>query len=156
RVTTDDTDAKPGTLATAVGLWCRYHFDGWGPKHPGMIDGVEGLMKNPPGEKNRNPLYLYCASWVVARCEGDEWKDWNEGPKDSKGDRKNGLRDLLVSSQIKKADDLAHHGSWYAEGEWGKLYGRFGTTALSVLTLEVYYRATPLYKREPDGAGQRV
>lgn len=149
--TTDSTDAKPGTLATATGLWCRYHFDAWGPNHPGLIEGVSGLSKNAPSQNNRDPLYLYYGTWNVARFEGEAWKDWNEGPKVADGTRKGGARDLLTSAQIKKPDDIPKHGSWDAEGEWGKRYGKLGTTALNVLTLEVYYRYLPLYKRGSDG-----
>ena len=43
-------------------------------------------------------------------------------------------------------------GSWAPDsGTIGRSCGRVGSTALSLLTLEVYYRHLPLYKRE--GAG---
>ena len=152
--TTDNTDAKPGTTPTATGLWCRYHIDAWSPSHPGTVEGVAGLMKNPPHGKPRDPLYLYYATWVVARYEGADWKDWNEGPKNAEGVRKDGMRDLLTGSQVRK--DGATLGSWDVDGEWGKRYGRLGTTALNALTLEVYYRYLPLYKRGSDGGATKI
>ena len=40
-------------------------------------------------------------------------------------------------------------GSWSPEGDaWGGQMGRLGHTSLSILTLEVYYRHLPLYRRE--------
>jgi len=110
--TTSSDDAKPGTTLTATGLWCRYVFDKWGPSHPGMIEGVVSLTKKPPSEKNRDPLYLYYATWNLLRYEGEDWKNWNEGPKAADGTRKGGSRDLLTDSQIRKADEPTKQGSW--------------------------------------------
>lgn len=150
--TTDKSDAKPGTAATAVGLLCRYYTDGWGPYHPGMVDGVAGLTKNAPDGKGalRDTLYFHHATRVIAFYDGEEWKTWNEGPKGPDGVRKGGMRDWLVNAQARPDNEFG--GSWGAEGEWGKRVGRLGTTALNALTLEVYYRQLPMYKRDGGGA----
>lgn len=152
--TLDATDAKPGTTLTAIGLLCRYHIDGWGPSHPGLIDGLAGFVKNPPSATNHDPLHLYYTTWLLAGYEGEDWKNWNEGPKGTDGTRKGGVRDLLCDSHIRK--DAATLGSWAANGDFGKRYGRLGTTALNVLTLEVYYRYLPLYKRGDDGNAVKI
>jgi hypothetical protein len=152
--TLDATDAKPGTTLTAIGLLCRYHIDGWGPSHPGMIDGVAGVVKNPPSATNCDSLHLYYTTWLLAGYEGEDWKTWNEGPKGADGRRKGGVRDLLCDPHIRKDD--ATLGSWAADGDFGKRYGRLGTTALNVLTLEVYYRYLPLYKRGDDGSAVKI
>jgi hypothetical protein len=147
--TFDRTDAKHGTTPTAVGLLCRSSIDGWGPEHPGMIDGVAGLMKNPPAT-NRDPLYLYFATQVLYRYGPDDWKIWNEGPKADDGTRMGGMRDILVKTQNRKDGSML--GSWEATGEFSTRYGRLGTTALAVLTLEVYFHDPAVYKRSvPDG-----
>jgi hypothetical protein len=154
----DSAGAAPGTALTSVGLLCRYYLDGWGPSHPGMIDGVAGLVKNPPAGTGgvRNMYYYYYATQVVHFYEGEDWKNWNEGPKQADGTRKNGMRDWLVSTQIKKDDD-AKIGSWDPEAGWfGSSCGRLGTTAMCLLTLEVYYRHLPLYKRGADAGGVKV
>jgi hypothetical protein len=148
----NNSDAKPGTVSTATGLWCRYLIDRWGPNHPGMIDGVAGLLKHPPNATNHDPLYFYYATWVLARYGGDGWELWNEGPADAAGLRNGGVRDLLTGTQLRR-DEGSNLGSWDPVGEWGERYGRFGTTALSVLTLEVYYRDVSLYKRSTSGPG---
>jgi hypothetical protein len=142
--TTSDKDAKPGTAATATGLLCRHLFDEWRADHPGMTEGAAGLAKNPPGAKDRDALYVYHASWVLLHAGGDRWREWNEGPKGT-----NGTRDLLTGAQHRKTDDVKLHGSWDADtGAFGTKYGRIGTTALNLLSLEVYYRHAPRYKKE--------
>lgn len=146
----DSAGAAPGTGLTAVGLLCRSSIDGWGPAHPGMADGVAGLMKNAPKGRGalNNLYYYYYATQVLSRYDGEEWKTWNEGPKGADGTRKDGMRDWLVGAQIRKADD-PKQGSWDPEAGWfGSSCGRLGTTAVCVLNLEVYYRYLPTLKRE--------
>jgi hypothetical protein len=153
----DNKGAAPGTPLTAVGLLCRYYIDAWGPSHPGMIDGVAGLVKHPPIGKGQiqNMYYYYYATQVVHFYEGEDWKNWNEGPKQADGTRKGGMRDWLVGAQIRK--DGANLGSWDPEGGWfGTSCGRVGTTAMVLLTLEVYYRHLPLYKRGADGNAVKI
>lgn len=158
----DSAGAAPGTPLTAVGLLCRYYIDNWGPSHPGMIDGVAGLVKNPPPYKGEptppgvsNMYYFYYATQVVHFYEGEDWKNWNEGPKGADGTRKGGMRDWLVKTQIRK--DGATLGSWDPEAGWfGTSCGRVGTTAMCLLTLEVYYRHLPLYKRGADGNAVKI
>jgi hypothetical protein len=167
-------DGKPGSSLTAVGLLCRYYFDGWGPGSAGMAEGVPGLFGTPkkgakPGEPQTNRqrapktrdqvkknsampdmYYYYYATQVVHFFEGPEWKEWNEGPKDEKGQRIGGMRDWLLLTQNKAEAPLV--GSWAPDsGSIGKNCGRIGTTALALLTLEVYYRHLPLYKRDQGG-----
>ncbi len=154
---TDKTGAAPGTALTASGLLCRYYISEWSPVHPGMIEGVGGLMKNPPpaaGGNLKNLYYFYYATQVVHFFEGEEWKTWNEGAKQPDGTRKGGMRDWLVTTQTKKDVNL---GSWEPEdGFFGKSCGRLGTTAVAILTLEVYYRHLPLYKRGADGNAVKI
>ncbi len=151
----DNKNAAPGTALTAVGLLSRYYIDKWGPGHPGMTDGVAGLVRHPPLGKGKvaNMYYYYYATQVLHFAEGEDWKNWNEGPKDDKGNRKGGMRDWLVNTQVKK--DGVNYGSWDPESGWfGTHCGRLGTTAMVLLTLEVYYRHLPLYKRGADNGAK--
>lgn len=148
---TSDAGAVPGTALTAVGLWCRYNVGGWGPDNAGLADGVAGLMRRAPVAKDVAPdLYFhYYATRVVLAFDGEEWKEWNEGKKQADGTRKDGMRDWLVQLQVAK--EGPNRGSWDADGGWiGRSCGRVGTTAMSVLILESYYRYPPLFKRQ-DG-----
>jgi hypothetical protein len=148
---TDNTDAAPGTTATAVGLLCRYLIDGMAPDRPTMVEGVAGLMKKAPVMSNATPdMHFSFPATQLLRFhevdEGEEWQTWNSGPRDEQGNRKGGLRDWLVSLQHRA--DGEKQGSFDPDGGWvGKNYGRLGTTAFAVLTMEVYYRHLPLYKR---------
>jgi hypothetical protein len=153
----DNSGAAPGTALTAVGLLSRYYIDHWSPEHAGMAEGVQGLMKRKPVKSNAAPdmYYYYYATQVVHFFEGDEWREWNEGPKGADGKRLGGMRDWLVGLQIKK--DGANQGSWDPEGGWiGRSCGRLGTTAMSLLTLEVYYRHLPLYKRGQNMEANKI
>jgi hypothetical protein len=58
---------------------------------------------------------------------------------------------MLIESQDQglTPDRKDQKGSWSAEGDaWGGQLGRLGYTSLALLTLEVYYRHLPLYRRE--------
>jgi len=128
---------------TAVGLLCRYYLDGWGPNNPGMADGVDYLRKSiMPGKGKRFDMYYYYyASQVMHFHDGAIWKEWNEL-----------MREWLIDLQVKDAKDAKNYGSWAKDDNWmGNNTGRLGTTCMSLLTLEIYYRHTPLYKRDMGG-----
>ena len=144
-------NGAPATSLTAVGLLCRYYISKWGPGNAGLAEGVEGLGKRPPTKAPAKPdiYYYYYATQVVHFADGPEWKDWNEGANKN-GKREGGMRDWLIGIQEKK--EGPNYGSWESDGAIiGGSCGRIGTTALSLLTLEVYYRHLPLYKRENAG-----
>jgi hypothetical protein len=53
------------------------------------------------------------------------------------------MRDYLVDSQGTEGHET---GSWYFAEQHSTPGGRLYTTAMSIMTLEVYYRYMPLYK----------
>lgn len=89
--------------------------------------------------------YWYYATLAMFQRGGDEWQQWNAK-----------LRDTVLTLQVReKGRDgrkSAAYGSWdpYGKswGKWGKMGSRVYTTAILVLTLEVYYRHTPAYLAE--------
>jgi biopolymer transport protein ExbD len=133
---------QPAPTVTAIGLLCRQYM-GWGPRNPGLQKGLEYLRKLPPSPNFRNIYYYYYATPVLHRMQRfnpEAWEQWN--PK---------MRDLLIDSQDQglNADRRDQKGSWSPEGDaWGGQLGRLGYTSLAVLTLEVYYRHPPPYRRE--------
>lgn len=147
---TERAEAQPGTVPTAIGLLSRYCFDDWKPDHAGLIDGATGLMKRPPVPGGVRNLYYYAhATQVLRNFGGQLWNDWNE-VKVEGGATKDGVRDWLVKQQSRK--EGASMWSWDPEGGWiGTNCGRLGTTAMCVLTLEVYYRHYPLYMQDAKG-----
>jgi hypothetical protein len=125
---------------TSVGLLCRAYL-GCGPKNPAMIAGVENLKKNLPRRNGGEIYYYYYATQVMHFCasENDWLKLWN--PR---------MRDLLIETQDTSAGP--NRGSWAADNTFtGRAGGRLCATSLSLLTLEVYYRHLPLYKRDQAG-----
>jgi hypothetical protein len=57
------------------------------------------------------------------------------------------MRDLLIQLQVTR--EGMNLGSWEPDANWiGRQCGRLGTTAMCILTLEVYYRHLPLHKRQ--------
>ena len=134
----------PATNLSAIGLLMRYYIDGWRSTDRGFAEGVKALMTRAPTPQARPPFdmyYYYYATQVVRFYGKDEWATWNEGPKAADGTRKGGVQDWLISLQDRTP---VNRGSWPPEqGFVGSSCGRLGTTALCLLTLEVYYRYTP-------------
>jgi hypothetical protein len=131
----------PAPTMTSVGLLCRQYL-GANRDNPMLIGGMAYLMKNLPDEGLSNVYYWYYATQVMHNMSGYEWDTWN---------RK--MRDLLVRTQVRSADQCAN-GSWSPEKDaWGRRGGRVMQTSLSTLTLEIYYRYLPLFKAEAAGGG---
>jgi hypothetical protein len=148
-----DGPVRPATNLTAIGLLMRYYTDGWRSNTPGFAQGVKGLMTRAPGFQSKpvfDMYYYYYATQVVRFYGGEEWQLWNEGPKGDDGTRKGGVQDWLISLQDRTS---AKRGSWEKDagqaGRIGQSCGRLGTTALCLLTLEVYYRYSPENANEP-------
>jgi len=85
--------------------------------------------------------YLYYATQVMHHMGGKEWKTWNLGPN---GDGRGGIRDILIGSMDKGIANPDTEGSWLLNNGEGRLM----STSLALLTLEVYYRHLPLYRRD--------
>jgi hypothetical protein len=128
---------------TPVGLLSRYYMKEMSPRHPAYGRGVDFLKQSPPRKEYFDMYYYYYATQVVHFYEGADWhKIWN--PK---------MRDLLV--ELQRKGDEAISGSWDKDqGFIGSSCGRLGTTCLALLTLEVYYRHMPLYKRDNGGLAE--
>jgi len=128
------TDNTHGSNATrAIGLLCRM-YSGWQHDHPGLAMGVEAM--SGIGPSHGDMYYNYYATQVMHHYGGDQWKRWNDV-----------MRDQLVNSQSHAGHEA---GSWYfAGGDLGAgKGGRLYCTALSAMTLEVYYRHMPLYGKD--------
>ena len=132
---------QPGTGATptmsAAGLLCRQYLHAK-RTDPMMVNGIKYLMGNLPDVKLHNVYYWYYATQVLHNYAGYEWDTWNRA-----------MRKLLISTQTRDVSRCAN-GSWDpanpATDVWAPQGGRHMMTALSCLTLEVYYRNLPLYK----------
>jgi hypothetical protein len=131
---------NPATPTTAIGLLCRQHLQGYDRQNESLAHGVKNyLEKSPPGSL-KNMYYYYYATRVMHHFGGKVWEKWNEK-----------MRDGLIKSQDQGTDPRHAHrkGSWLTAGDpWSGAGGRLMETSLSLLTLEVYYRALPFKKAE--------
>ena len=115
---------------TSVGLLCRMYI-GWRHDHSSLRAGVAYLSAMGP---HREDLYYnYYATQVIHHWGGKEWRKWNSV-----------MRNQLVSRQITEG---AAAGSWNPEGPHSRPGGQIYQTALSLLTLEIYYRYLPIYRQ---------
>ena len=115
---------------TAVGLLCRMYL-GWKKDNAALEKGVQHLAAIGP---SRNDIYFnYYATQVLHHWGGDLWKQWNQK-----------MREQLVRTQITEGPAA---GSWPVTDPHAATAGQLYQTALSILTLEVYYRHLPLYRK---------
>ncbi|HET6883261.1 MAG TPA: prenyltransferase/squalene oxidase repeat-containing protein [Pirellulales bacterium] len=125
-------EKQPGTAAmTGVGMMAAEFF---GRKtNPSIASGAAFLVEGAEELKARGALtgsdyYLwYNCTMAMFQAGGEPWQRWN------------GLvRDYVVSLQVQGSG--CDRGSWPPNDQWSSRGGRIYSTALAVLTLEVYYR----------------
>jgi hypothetical protein len=132
---------------TAVGMLCRQYL-GIDPKDPAMLEGKRCLLENAPdGKLLRNVYYWYYATLTMHNFVDSDWDAWNRQ-----------IRRVLIESQDREG---CATGSWDpdkpAADIWGVQGGRLMTTSFNALTLEVYYRYSPLFRTDslvPGKAGK--
>lgn len=95
------------------------------------------MAENSWGD-NRSPqpdyYLLYNCTLAMHTAGGPNWERWNDV-----------VQDFVISRQESKEAGCAR-GSWAPSSRWGSEGGRVYTTALAVLTLEVYYRFAKVEK----------
>lgn len=135
-----DVPKRITPATSAVGLLCRMYL-GMERDNPGLERGVKLLARSGPdisASGSANIYFNYYATQVLHQYDGpdgDMWRTWNEK-----------MRDTLIETQGKKGHET---GSWFFNGDHGsKTGGRLYCTAMSAMTLEVYYRYMPIYSQE--------
>lgn len=150
------TAYMPGQLRTsaaltAVGLLCHQYLgihrdDPYIQKasllinsmKPQWLEASAATLNNfPQTHPGANAYYYwYYANLALHQRRDEAWEKWH--PQ---------VRELLVKVQEKKGRDA---GSWPPKTRWASVGGRVYSTALAVLTLEIYYRYAPMYKEVVD------
>lgn len=113
---------------TAIGLLSRMYM-GWPRTMTPIREGAGYLAELGP---SRTDLYFdYYATQVLHHYGDPYWPEWNEE-----------LREHLIRTQERSGHES---GSWHFPDEHGDQAGRHYSTAMAIMTLEVYYRYLPLY-----------
>jgi hypothetical protein len=115
---------------TAIGLLLRI-FLGDSCTDPAIIEGLIRISKH--NDYGNDIYFRYYAALTLFHVGGPMWDKWNSN-----------CREYLISTQSKDGHEA---GSWYFENHFGKEGGRLYTTAMAAMTLEVYYRYSPLYQQ---------
>lgn len=132
---------RTGMGLVAVGLFCRLLL-GQPTDDPVIHRAIARLSSNPPQYNRRQSLdnsmyYWYYGSLAMFHIGGIPWDNWNRSM----------IRCIVGSQQ--KAGHAA--GSWEPDSKWGPNGGRIYSTAVNVLSLEVYYKYAPGYLQQmPD------
>ena len=97
-----------------------------------MLGSAAYILRHPPRwEPDANTYYWYYATLALFLHQGPAWEQWNEA-----------VKSVLLARQHTSGPRA---GSWDPDGRWASVAGRVYQTAISTLTLEVYYRYLPLY-----------
>lgn len=126
----------PKPSMTAEALFCKQIL-GIKRTNPAVGEAVAYLEQNPPRRATEDLYYWYYGTLAMYHHGGPSWQRWNET-----------VRELLINEQRK---DGHAAGSWDPRTPWGDFGGRVFSTALSTLTLEVYYRFLPMYRYDEKG-----
>jgi hypothetical protein len=124
---------RPSLSMTAESLFCRLLL-GLPPDHPSATEALGLLAASPPTASTYNSYTWYYATLASFHAGGPQWDAWNAR-----------LQAALLPLQHRSGGPL--DGSWDPDRVWGGHGGRVYATALSALTLEVYYRHLPLHGR---------
>jgi hypothetical protein len=132
---------------TAVGMTCRF-FMGWKRSHPFQIGCANYLMEYLPrwmkGLEKGMAVAWYHYFWYYGTLSmyqmgGRYWRAWNER-----------IRRMYPENQRTSPPELA--GSWDPDSAVLN-GGRLFSTAMSILTLESYYRFSPLLGEDAPPVG---
>jgi HEAT repeat protein len=133
-----EKSALQQTSMTAVGMVCRF-FMGWKRSHPFIIGSANYLLDYLPTwmsglEKGMAiawyHYYWYYGTLAMHQMGGRYWRAWNEK-----------IKRMYPEKQVMSPASLA--GSW--DPDTAVLNGgRIFSTCMSILSLETYYRFSPL------------
>lgn len=142
-----------GPAMAAAGLMCTQML-GWRMDQPLLLREQALLLADPPNSARargkdttdlHSEYYWYYGTVAMFQRGGESWNRWNARLRDAI---------LPLQNREKNREGQRRHafGSWAPYGpnwgRWGRIGGRVYTTAICVLTLEIYYRNTPAYLKD--------
>jgi hypothetical protein len=125
---------------TAEAAFCRQLL-GAAPDEPAVREALDLIARSPPDRSHPNAYTWYYATLASFHAGGPQWDDWNAR-----------LQAALLPLQ---RHDGTFDGSWDPDPVWGGHGGRVYATALSAMTLEVYYRHLPMHRHPRRIAASR-
>jgi hypothetical protein len=122
---------QPSEAMTAAGVISRIFILGnKAANRPEILGGGNLLKRNPPKWDVRGGTidfyYWYYGTLAMFQLGRDYWKNWNEP-----------MKNALVPTQKRES---CENGSWDPVDAWGTAGGRVYSTAINILSLEIYYR----------------
>jgi hypothetical protein len=124
------TGPGSGAATTSIGLLCRM-YAGWKHDHPALERGAQWLGQQGPSPTDM--YYNYYATQVLHHYGGELWEAWDKQ-----------MKEQLLKTQSHEGHQT---GSWYfADPHGGDKGGRLYSTTMAAMTLEVYYRYSPIYQ----------
>ena len=123
-------EAEPQSrdVPTAVGLLNQMYLQ-WPQDHPSLQNGASLLVDQ---RVSKNDIYFnFYTTLLLHHLQHESWDYWNEA-----------VRERLIRTQATRGHEA---GSWHFKHKHGDVGGRLYTTAMAVMTLEVYYRYSPLF-----------
>jgi hypothetical protein len=153
----DDKTLQPvyryGPAMTAVGLTCEqllgWRFDSGLVRRQQALLSQQfpstGLLQGGDPTQLHSYYYWYYGTIAVFQAGGERWERWNAH-----------LLDAILTLQNRRVSAAGRkphaYGSWPPFGpnwgKWGRQGSRVYSTAVCVLTLEIYYRHMPAYLEE--------
>jgi len=146
---TGESRPRFGSSMTAVGLYARCVL-GLRTDAALAVKQADLLAADPPSlpamyhdkSQLQSEYYWYYGTLAMFNVGGPRWQTWNQALR----------RSVLEYQERPTRKDGSHkhaYGSWPAFGpgwgQWGRTGSRVYSTAINVLTLEVYYRYEPAY-----------
>ena len=122
------TETRTSDVPTAVGLLSQMYLQ-WPKDHPSLDHGANNLIDR---RVSKDDIYFnFYTTLLLHHLQHDGWEFWNEA-----------VRERLIKTQAKRGHET---GSWHFRHKHGDVGGRLYTTTMAVMTLEVYYRYSPLF-----------
>ena len=119
---------KPERSPSAVALISKMYM-GMSRDSQDLKSGAGYITKR--GISKTDIYFDFYTTLTLHHAQHESWEDWNKQ-----------MRDYLVKTQ----EIVGHQaGSWNFRDQYGAVGGRLYTTAMAAMTLEVYYRYTPLF-----------
>lgn len=122
------TENRSRDVPTAVGLLNQMYLQ-WPKDHPPLERGASNLVDR---RVSKDDIYFnFYTTLLLHHLQHESWDYWNEA-----------VRERLIRTQATRGHEI---GSWHFKHQHGDVGGRLYSTAMAVMTLEVYYRYSPLF-----------